>query len=689
MNRPAADLDIECYRNYFLVKLLIDGQFYDFPMYEGRELDRQALVDLLARYTIYTFNGNNYDLLMLLYALSGATCNELKELNDHIIVKGLKPWDFEREYGITKPDWLDHVDIMEVAPGVRMGLKIYAGRMHAPKMQDLPIDPSQLIEPIQRIQLSEYCGNDLEVTKLLRETCRDRLRLREVLSARLRTDLRSKSDAQMAEAAIKARLDFRPEKRYIPHGYTFRYTPPDYLEFITPALKNLLADVRAADFQVTNKEEALLIFGIETGVRTGVQIPYALKSRDIMVANSDAKYRMGIGGLHSQESCASYWEDDAYVIWDVDVKSYYPSLILTMDMYPEQVGPAFLKIYREFYDTRLKDKSEAERIEDLLNYLDEPERSEARALYEDAKTSADGLKIFLNGTFGKLFSKYSAPLYAPELGIRVTITGQLDLLMLIEIMELSGISVLSANTDGIVLRVPRHLTEIAKWNVKWWERKTGLEMEYTHYRSIHFRDVNNYVAITDKGKAKRKGVFQTAGVLSGPGGKTPDKEICGDAVVAYLKDGIDPADTIKACTDIRKFLIVRQVKGGGEFLPPMHMAPCGGGDGAQYLGKAVRWYYSTRGGMIRYVTNGHKVPGSDGAMPCMELPAQFPDDVAYGDYIDVAMQMLADVGIPVRYWWDHDSQRALITFDHGQTNLFGDGLESAELIDRKTYNKRK
>ena len=47
---------------------------------------------------------------------------------------------------------------------------------------------------------------------------------------------------------------------------------------------------------------------------------------------------------------------------DIDVKSYYPSMILTMGMVPDQLGPAFATIYRGIYDRRLKAKSEADRI---------------------------------------------------------------------------------------------------------------------------------------------------------------------------------------------------------------------------------------------------------------------------------------------------------------------------------------
>ncbi|KKS65278.1 MAG: hypothetical protein UV34_C0020G0001, partial [Parcubacteria group bacterium GW2011_GWB1_42_6] len=39
--------------------------------------------------------------------------------------------------------------------------------------------------------------------------------------------------------------------------------------------------------------------------------------------------------------------------------------------------------------------------------------------------------------------------------IQVTITGQLALLMLIERLELCGVPVISANTDGLVVECPR------------------------------------------------------------------------------------------------------------------------------------------------------------------------------------------------------------------------------------------
>lgn len=617
MKRLPFEMDLETYRNYFLCKFFDGNQFYDIPMWPGYSLDIQQIVNILSATTTYTFNGINYDMPILTLAMHGADCEALKRANDAIIMGGVKWWDFYRNYGIQIPEYVDHVDLMEVAPGVRIGLKMYMGRLHAPKMQDLPFVPDAELTPMDRFNTARYCGNDLVGTRMLRLEIAERLTLREDISARYGIDVRSKSDAQIAEAVVKSRLEFIPDKRYIPHGYQFQYAPPAFIQFASPQMQQLLDVVRNAWFVVTDKEEAYEL-GFTEPVRTGVNIPPELKDRDIRIGGS--VYRMGIGGLHSQESDVMHRTiPGVQKIKDVDVTSYYPSLILAMNMYPSQLGPAFIAIYRAIYAQRL----------------------EAKAAGRNAES--DGLKIVLNGTFGKLFSKYSI-FYAPEFGIATTLTGQLALLMLIEMMEMSGIGVVSANTDGIVLRIPEGRDTLAAQIIAWWEARTGFRMEDNNYTVLAQRDVNNYIAITDKGKVKRKGVFNQGGVLSGPQGKGPDKDICADAVVEFLQHGTPIEQTIRACQDIRKFLVIRAVKGGGVWVPPPMLDMGTPDGGAEYLGKAVRWYHSRRwrGAYIAYQSNGNRVAGSMDVAPCMDLPATFPDDIDYDHYIQVACEMIKE-----------------------------------------------
>jgi hypothetical protein len=242
------------------------------------------------------------------------------------------------------------------------------------------------------------------------------------------------------------------------------------------------------------------------------------------------------------------------------------------------------------------------------------------------KVTADALKITINGSFGKFGSKWSK-LYSPDLLIQTTITGQLALLMLIEALESEGIAVVSANTDGVVIKCPVARAAMMEFVVWEWEQATGFETEATRYRAIYSRDVNNYLAIKPDGSWKAKGAYAPAGLQ-----KNPTNEICTAAVVKFLIDGTPVEDTIRACTDIRKFVTIRQVKGGAV-------------KGEQFLGKAVRWYYAAGAtGTINYKVNGYTVARSQGAKPLMDLPAEFPADVDFDWYIREARTILTDIG---------------------------------------------
>jgi DNA polymerase elongation subunit (family B) len=128
------------------------------------------------------------------------------------------------------------------------------------------------------------------------------------------------------------------------------------------------------------------------------------------------------------------------------------------------------------------------------------------AKHSGDKKTADSLKITINGTFGKLGSKYST-MYAPNLLIQVTVGGQLNLLMLIEMLELHGITVVSANTDGIVSLVEKHQEETFLNIITGWEHLTKLKTEETEYKALFSRDVNNYIAVKHDNSCKLKGTY--------------------------------------------------------------------------------------------------------------------------------------------------------------------------------------
>lgn len=246
------------------------------------------------------------------------------------------------------------------------------------------------------------------------------------------------------------------------------------------------------------------------------------------------------------------------------------------------------------------------------------------------QTAADTKKTVLNGSFGKFGSKWSV-LYSPELLIQVTLTGQLALLMLIEMIEdaVGQYVVVSANTDGIVIKCPRSEELALSLAIEAWEAVTGFNTEETEYLSIYSRDVNNYVAVKPGFEIKTKGAFSFDGLH-----KNPNNMICNDAAINFILYGIEPEHTVNACRDMRRFITIRQVKGGGVT------------DQGEYLGKAVRWYHSTEQppGHIKYVENGNLVPETEGCRPMMELRELPPEDLDYQWYVDEAYKILKEIG---------------------------------------------
>lgn len=609
--------------------------------------------------TCVTFNGNHYDMQMIAYALVGATRPMLKKLNDHIIVGGLKPWEFYDTYNVPRLDDIDHIDLMEMSPAVKTGLKKYAGREHAESMQELPFDPAKVLDNVQIAELLFYMGNDCRNTLRHMHKVQDRIELREEMNERFkeywRVDFRSKSDAQMAELAFKSILNQRRrqrgepniEKSFWKHGTTFRYIPPPYIRFQTQQLRDVLACIMNAEFMVSDKDQCEEIVDANgEKIKTGVVMPQVIK--DLRVEMGKSKYKLGIGGIHSTES-------SMYVVSRpgvnqlriLDVTSYYPNLIKNCGIYPRSCGPEWLIEYCKFIDERVKAKSEVrslgeqiKAVETMTALFDQHDQvASLKAQQKRAKTKEGGFKIFLNGSFGKLGSKYSI-LYTPDGLIRVTITGQLSLLMLIESLELHGIPVISANTDGIVVDCPAHMTWLCDALVSDWEMTTGLQMEADDWRALFARDVNNYVGFEMDMSAKRKGAYGMPTLT-----KDPAYAICATAVVAHLKDCIVPhmlgqqydplvmLRTINECNDITQFVVVRNVKGGAT-------------KSGQYLGKTVRWAYEKgEAGAIHYATNGHRVPKSEGARPLMQLPREFPDWLDHAWYVKEATAMLGELGL--------------------------------------------
>lgn len=195
------------------------------------------------------------------------------------------------------------------------------------------------------------------------------------------------------------------------------------------------------------------------------------------------RYDFGTGGLHGAKQ-GTIRSTEQKKIRSLDVRSYYPHLAISNEVYPQHLGKTFCKTYKKLYDERSK----------------HPKKSGANA----------ALKLALNGVYGKSNSEYS-PLFDPAYTMTITIGGQLSLCMLMEkLINHCDAEIVMCNTDGFEYIVDVDKINLADELVKQWEQLTKLEMEGVEYETMFIRDVNSYISVTDKGEVKTKGAYEVA-----------------------------------------------------------------------------------------------------------------------------------------------------------------------------------
>lgn len=625
--------------------------------YQRTDFDRDRVRRALRKNQIVGFNSGAFDLPLIYMALDGASTQELMDAATRIIQERIPAWRAEQEFGIHIPK-LDHIDLYDTNPSVMTGLKQLGGRMHVKLLQDLPFKPNEWLTRAEWIEGREYCLNgDLEATHVLFDRLGEAIALRRALGEMNGLELRSASDAQVGERLIKKSIEDkkgdRVKKAVIAEGSTFRYEPPEWMVFKTPIMQQVFETIRNTDFVI--------------GKGGKVSFPKAFDQFEIMF--DGMRHALGIGGLHSTESNRSVHSNNQNVLIDADVASQYPNIIMKLGLFPKALGKDFLTVYGGIIEKRLKAKARAKVVNREIDECTDPARM-AELKTEKARLAVEdkGAKIQLNGSYGKLGSPYSV-LFAPHLMVAVTLTGQLSLLMLIEEAHLRGIPVVSANTDGVLFNCPRTMfngfvmhegkptDRLAPSPIQdiidWWEGVTSFKMEFGEYRAVYSQSVNTYMAITPDGSYKRKGVLANHWRAETPWGtrnsdydpgrdglmKNMQMTICADAALGLILNGTPVEQTIRECGDVREFITVVNATGGADWR-------------GKYLGKVVRYYWSTDGDPIIKMKahpstgNRPKVSKTDGCRPLMILPDDFavPEDLDFSRYVAEAESILRDIG---------------------------------------------
>ena len=332
-----------------------------------------------------------------------------------------------------------------------------------------------------------------------------------------------------------------------------------HIKFKTPELQKMLSEMMQVTITRTNKDAF---------------------SKEIEFYGT--KYTLATGGIHSQDPPRICRSDDKFVYLHHDYTSYYPSIMISYNIAPKHLDRAtFVKMVDYFRLTRIKCKhtpdSEGHVMEGVPN-----------------KIGAEALKIVINSIYGKLGSELFF-LYDRFAQMQVTINGQLMTMTLIEELELNGIHVISANTDGIVIKLPRDKFNVYKEITDRWNETNKMGADYEEYQMIASRDVNNYFDIQTDGTIEYKGALDPKQYLKELK-KGYDAPVVAIAVFEYLVNNVPVMTTLRNHKDILDFCKTQNV--GRQFEVVYDICEKGVITHI-HSQRHVRFYVSTKGVIIQ------------------------------------------------------------------------------------------
>jgi hypothetical protein len=350
------------------------------------------------------------------------------------------------------------------------------------------------------------------------------------------------------------------------------------------------------------------------------------------------------GGLHTENSPKVFEADEEYEIIDWDVSSYYPAIIINNGKFPAHLGKEFLRGYKQMFDKRLELKPLAKSDKKI-------------------KGIVGALKLAVNSVYGKSSDMLSW-IFDRQLTMFTTITGELSLMMLIEQYELNGIHVISANTDGVTIRIKKDMIPLMHKLNEWWCSMTQYELERTDYSKIIFSTVNDYLAIMTNGEIKKKGDFLTDFELH----KNKSARVVPIALEQWFVHGVPVEHTIRNHKDLYDFCIRQKATRSFHYEGTNRVT----GKKTVY-DKLIRYYVSNEGDKIFKIKNEDcqtraakvsQIEAGDWVCKvCNYLPKNSAvDNVNYDYYIEKANRIITKI--------ETEGKRIKTVFIPNQLNLF-------------------
>ena len=446
-------------------------------------------------------------------------------------------------------------------PAKRSSLKWIQYSMDWHNLLDMPIHHSTSITTQEQLDtIISYCINDVKSTKQIMNLSKEQINLRKTLTQEYNLPLFSASEPRISKELF---LTFLSEEMNV-SKYNLRNlrTSRDnikikdiilpYTSFTTDTFKDLLYNFN--DLIINARD-------------TKGGFKYSFKYKGV-------KTDFGLGGVHGCIRSGVYEAKEDMIIMSSDVTSFYPNLAIRNKWSPAHLDrDIFCSKYEWFFEERKKlPKS------DPKNYV---------------------YKIILNSTYG-LSNDANSFLYDPEFTMRITINGQLSLMMLYEMLAeaIPECQPLMQNTDGLEMIIPASYKDTYLEICKKWEDITQLQLEHDQYSKMVIGDVNNYIAVNMAGKSKCKGRFEYKDLALH---KNKSNLIIPKAIYAFFIENKLPEQFLQENRNIFDYCSGVKIKGDWEFQQicvdkeGIHKKP---------LQKTLRYYIST-GGCKIYKVNKH------------------------------------------------------------------------------------
>lgn len=541
--------DCEIYPNYWIVsvrQIADDGTKKDSLLHIG---DRAVATKIFSNKDSW-FVGHNslgYDDIMISCWLDGAKVGDLYALNQYLIV-GEKPvgavarwisnfvrtneWSkfgqIRREHTLTwsaleRRGWKDRKNIDTLILGEKQGsLKNAAIVLGIKDLREAPVQFGHKLTEEQMLEVDAYCWHDVDVTEVLVNHYKDTIGVRESFAQQGIGLAYVVGSAKLAELYLlkmhentmhKANYDLWYDNAKKVQKSHRNWDPVadllcDYnVSFKDPGFKRLFDKIKDCDLSYC---PAVLLKGVDVALddeevdyeewkkKAKEPSPFRRKDGqylpkgDLLTTDSRGmQYTVGVGGLHNVAKRGVWWKRNGWTIYNVDVESYYPSLIIA-----NKLGPRQFKQLCDYLAGLKAERVESKRSGNVVRNL--------------------ALKLVLNATFGKTKDEKSV-LFDPKCHFSVTMSGQMLLLMMIDLIcsVIPDAEVINANTDGVCFYMREDTVHIAQALFSVWETIAKVKLEHEEYSSWAQASCNNYVAkkIGDS-KPKAKGrdfkVYPTA-----------------------------------------------------------------------------------------------------------------------------------------------------------------------------------